>query len=71
MLKRSLMVLTFVAAFSGSALASCPPPGSSPLGTGSGKSWGDWLVEQILVLIIGPVQDYQPMECTDVEIYFE
>lgn len=71
MLKRSLMVITFVAAFSGSALASCPPPGSSPLGTGSEMSWGDWLIEQVLELILGPSAPYQPMECTDVEIYFE
>ena len=49
----------------------CPPPGSSPLGDGKNMSWGDYLIELVLELIIGPVAPYSPIECTDVEIFFE
>lgn len=71
MLKRSLLVLTMVAAFSGSAMAACPAPGSSPLGDSSSMSWSDWFANKILDLILGPALPYEPMECTDVEIYFD
>ena len=71
MLKRSILVLSMVAVFSGSAMAECPEPYSSPLGDGSNLSWSDWFAEKILDLILGPALPYQPSECTDVEIYFD
>ena len=72
MFKRLMMVTTLAAVLAAPSFASdCPPPGSSPLGDGSKMGWGDYLIELVLDLGLGPSAPYSPSTCTDVDIYFE
>lgn len=65
---RKLAMAGLLLSLSGAAIAGpCdPPPPSPPM------SWKDWIIELILdAMLTGPIHDYSPIECTDVEIFFE
>lgn len=71
-MSRLFAVASLAMALAAPSFASdCPPPGSSPLGESTNQSWSDYLTNLILDLILGPSLPYQPMECTDVEIFFD